>query len=69
MTEESRFLVKGGVGTPMVGVTIPVELHKWPKTVGYWVIGGLYKVAQRQKVTDEQIRNTEELLGWKWEDA
>ena len=44
-----------------------------PKPVGYWV---LYenapvktKFAMYHKPTDEQIRNTEQLLGWKWEDV
>ena len=43
-----------------------------PKPVGFWIIdpGGLActKFAIFAKVTTEQIKNTEELLGWKWED-
>jgi hypothetical protein len=44
-----------------------------PKHIGYWV---LYEQAPQKvqfamyyKPTDEQIKNTEELLGWKWIDA
>jgi hypothetical protein len=43
-----------------------------PKPVGFWV---LYAEAHLQtsfamyhKPTDEQIENTERLLGWKWKD-
>jgi hypothetical protein len=43
------------------------------KPVGYWV---LYEqapqktsIAMYHKPTDEQIKNTEQLLGWKWRDA
>lgn len=43
-----------------------------PKPVGYWV---LYAHAHTKtmfsmyaKPTDEQIKNTEELLGWTWKD-
>ena len=44
-----------------------------PKVVGWWV---LYpqatphtKFAMYYKPTNEQIKNTEALLGWGWEDA
>jgi hypothetical protein len=44
-----------------------------PKAVGAWV---LYDSAPQKmkfmvyaKPTDEQIKNTEALLGWKWEDV
>ena len=44
-----------------------------PRAVGAWV---LYDSAPMKtkfmmyaKPTDEQIKNTEELLGWKWEDV
>lgn len=44
-----------------------------PKHIGYWV---LYEQAPQKvsfamyhKPTDEQIKNTEQLLGWKWVDA
>lgn len=44
-----------------------------PKPSGYWV---LYDNAPHKirfyvyhRPTDEQIKNTEQLLGWKWEEA
>ena len=44
-----------------------------PKPIGHWV---LYSHAPTKmmfsmyaKPTDEQIKNTEELLGWTWKDA
>jgi hypothetical protein len=46
---------------------------KPPEPVGYWILDpqGLWKTqfAMYSKPTDEQIKNTEELLGWKWKDA
>jgi hypothetical protein len=48
-------------------------IFKPPTPVGYWV---LYAEASSQtmfsmyhKPTDEQIANTERLLGWTWKDA
>ena len=59
--------------------TIPQSsLHKYniqkpPTPVGYWMLyaGSVpYTVfAMYAKPTDEQIKNTEELLGWKWKDS
>jgi len=44
-----------------------------PKPVGRWVLypqaTPYISFAVYHKPTDEQIKNTEELLGWKWEDA
>lgn len=44
-----------------------------PKPVGYWVLyaEGCYKTkfTMYHKPADHQIKNTEEMLGWKWEDA
>ena len=44
-----------------------------PKPVGYWVMypGSAWKTMFTiyHRPTDEQIKNTEELLGWGWEDA
>jgi len=44
-----------------------------PKPVGYWVLYAEVtpqtKFAMYHKPTDYQIYNTEQLLGWKWEDA
>lgn len=43
------------------------------KPVGYWIlyaeITPQTKFAMYHKPTDAQIYNTEQLLGWKWEDA
>jgi hypothetical protein len=48
-------------------------IHQYPVPVGYWV---LYpeapmrtKFGMYRKPTAEQIANTEQLLGWGWEDA
>ena len=44
-----------------------------PKPVGYWILDpqGLWKTkfTMHSKPTDEQIKNTEEFFGWRWEDA
>ena len=44
-----------------------------PKAVGAWVLYGgapqTTKFMMYAKPTDEQIKNTEALLGWKWEDV
>ena len=44
-----------------------------PKPVGYWCLyqvqGYSTQFAVWNKPTDEQIKNTEELLGWKWKDS
>ena len=54
----------------------PLELIECPKPVGYWIIDPtpvngkpMTQFAVYTKVTEEQIKNTEQLLGWKWEDA
>ena len=43
------------------------------KPVGYWILYAEVKpqtkFAMYHKPTDAQIYNTEQLLGWKWEDA
>ena len=43
-----------------------------PKPVGYWCLyqvqGCSTQFAVWNKPTDEQIKNTEELLGWKWKE-
>jgi hypothetical protein len=39
-----------------------------PTYVGSWVIGGNFQISIETKPTDEQIKNTEELLGWEWVD-
>jgi len=44
-----------------------------PKVVGFWVLypqGTLNtQFGMYHKPTDEQIKNTEQLLGWGWKDA
>jgi len=37
-----------------------------PEPVGYWVVGQINAFPVMEKPTDEQIKNTEELLGWEW---
>jgi hypothetical protein len=48
-------------------------ITKPPKPVGSWVMypQGAWKTKFMvyHKPTDEQIKNTEQLLGWGWEDA
>jgi hypothetical protein len=39
-----------------------------PTYVGHWVLGDSWHISMLTKPTDEQIKNTEELLGWKWKD-
>jgi len=47
-------------------------LAKFPDPVGYWILdpgGSPYtKFAMYRRPTDEQIKNTEELLGWSWKE-
>ncbi len=44
-----------------------------PKPVGWWCLyqvqGYSTQFAVWDKPTDEQIKNTEELFGWKWKEA
>jgi hypothetical protein len=46
---------------------------KPPEPVGYWILDpqGVWHThfTMYSKPTDEQIKNTEQLLGWKWKDA
>ena len=45
---------------------------KQPKVVGWWVLypqaSPFTQFAMYHKPTDEQIKNTEQLLGWEWKD-
>ena len=56
-------------------MTVSYTIFSPPKPIGYWVLypndEGLTvtKFSMYNKPTDEQIKNTEELLGWKWENA
>ena len=36
-----------------------------PKIYGHWAIGNFY-IAVDKQLTPEQIKNTEDLLGWEW---
>jgi hypothetical protein len=49
------------------------KFYKTPEPVGYWILdpGGVVRTqfSMYSKPTDQQIKNTEELLGWKWKDA
>jgi len=53
----------------MTGITF----NKQPEAVGYWRLayGGTTwtQFAMYGRPTDEQIKNTEELLGWEWVEA
>lgn len=55
--------------------TQTIVLASTPKPVGYWVLGWsgdghpYVQFCMYKKPTDEQIKNTEALLGWKWIDA
>ena len=50
-----------------------LTFHEPSKPVGYWVMypGSAYtvKFTIYMRPTDDQIKNTEALLGWGWEDA
>jgi len=39
-----------------------------PTYVGSWCIGDNCFINVTKKPTDEQIKNTEEMFGWKWKD-
>ena len=39
-----------------------------PIYVGSWCIGGSCFINVKEKLTDEQIKNTEEMFGWEWVD-
>ena len=49
------------------------KFHKPPEPVGYWVLYDLnnpsFYFPMYTKPTEQQIKNTEDLLGWKWKDA
>lgn len=64
--EALRWLNNSTVNGPMLAFA------SQPKPVGWWVLyaqGPQRTVlAMYHKPTDEQIKNTEQLLGWKWRD-
>ena len=47
-----------------------VKLNAPPEVVGYWLLGpdvpGVIALPVYGMPTDEQIKNTEALLGWAW---
>jgi len=52
--------------------TVGFVISENPKPVGYWCLYDGYPKVQfmmYQKPTDEQIKNTTDLLGWIWKDA
>lgn len=70
MTDESRDDLKTGLDCTIPRSAFTISSVPVPK--GYWV---LYKgdpiqtkFAMYRKPTPEQVKNTEELLGWGWED-
>ena len=59
-------------GTRMTEQKTGFTIYKPPKPVGYWCLyggGHTTKFAMYAKPTNEQIKNTTELLGWISEDA
>ena len=50
-----------------------LTINAMPEPVGYWVLypqaAYTTRFSMYHKPTDEQIKNTEALLGWGWEDA
>jgi hypothetical protein len=66
MSKEAMKLTEGVASTTTYGFFKP------PKPVGAWVLdpGGVVNTqfAMHSKPTDEQIKNTEAMFGWKWRD-
>lgn len=56
--------------TPLPGTPFAIAI---PKPVGFWVlypgVDPVTMLAVYKRPTDEQIENTEALLGWGWKDA
>ena len=50
-----------------------ITMAQQPKVVGFWVLypqaSPTTQFGMYYKPTDEQIKNTEQLLGWGWKDA
>jgi hypothetical protein len=50
-----------------------ITFNKQPEVIGYWRLGYGHSTSWTQfamfaKPTQQQIKNTEELLGWTWVD-
>jgi len=60
-------------GVTAWGVAVNFKSIQPPKPVGVWILypGAAYthRFMMYAKPTDEQIKNTEQLLGWRWEDV
>jgi len=54
------------------GIVTGITFNKQPNVIGFWRLYGgsesWTQFAMYSKPTDEQIKNTEELLGWVWVD-
>jgi hypothetical protein len=49
-------------------IYMPTTAFILPKYEGYWVIGENFHIQIKKKPTEQQIKNTKELLGWEWKD-
>ena len=62
-----------GSGLAVDTKTVQFTVHEPSKPVGYWVLypgpGSTFQIAVYNRPTDEQIKNTEQLLGWTWVEA
>lgn len=55
-----------------IAPTSQIITVSYPTPVGFWLLSDHPQAAMfamYSKPTDEQIANTEKLLGWKWRDA
>ena len=59
------------INMPIANVSVtymPTTAFILPKYEGYWVIGENFHIQIKKKPTEQQIKNTNELLGWEWKD-
>ena len=49
-------------------IYVPTTAFILPKYDGYWMIGENFYIQIKKKTTEQQIKNTKELLGWEWKD-
>ena len=47
---------------------MPTTSFILPNHEGYWMIGENFYSEIKKKPTEQQIKNTNELLGWEWKD-
>ena len=57
------------LGIEKVNLGNAIAIGSFQQPVGRWWIGDNFCIGLYKRPTDQQIKNTEELLGWKWEDA